>query len=139
MPNYLIKHLGMGFPVGSVVPASVFPGNLADHLAIGSIVSTTNPANVELPEFLATPVVAGEVVNRDNEADLYRLREELVRITGRRAEALNKIEEVEEQRDAAIKALDAMTKDRDEWKALAEAKETSEILQDPSKQKPLTP
>lgn len=139
MPNYVIKHLGMGFPMGSVVPASVFPGNIADHLAIGSVSATTNPVNVELPEVLSAPIVAGEAVKRDSEADLYRLREELVHITGRRAEAMKKIEEVEEQRDAAIKALDAMTKDRDDWKALAEAKETSELIQDPTKQKPLTP
>ena len=53
MPNYQIVHLGMDFPVGTVVGEEAFPnGGIAGLLHCGAIVKTSAPASVELPKEL---------------------------------------------------------------------------------------
>lgn len=44
--NFKIIHLGMGYPVGTVVPSHVFASNADAHLKIGSIRRTNEPSSI---------------------------------------------------------------------------------------------
>lgn len=52
--NLIVQHLGMGWPVGTVVPRDAFPNGCEGHLALGAVAETDYPvtAGVELPEAL---------------------------------------------------------------------------------------
>lgn len=70
--NLRINDMGMGWPVGTIVPPSAFPHGYAGHLAMGAVTETDAPATAggSLPEKPAGPSEA--------EAQNTRLRAEAV-------------------------------------------------------------
>lgn len=113
--NLIVQHLGMGWPVGTVVPPDAFPNGYEGHLALGAVAETDYPVTtgVELPE----PLKPGDDPVKVNTA----LRAEIAALNGHlagaradadkaRKEALDAKTEAAEltaEADAMMKAADA--------------------------------
>lgn len=95
--NLVIQHLGMGWPIGAVVPVTVFPHGYAGHLSLGAVAETTAPAThaVDLPEAPAGPSEA--------EQQNTKLRQRIAELEGRVAGLVQEKSEA----DATIASLSA--------------------------------
>jgi len=84
-PNLLVRHQGMGWPVGAVVPPAAFPHGYADHIVLGAVAEVDQPVThgATLAADLAAPRPASEREALDENARLRtRLAEAEARAAG---------------------------------------------------------
>ena len=118
--NYKIVHNGMPWPAGSVIPAHAAPKRIDQHLELGSIVETEDPVNIEVQDAKIKVPMSSEALT---EKERLEIKQEFDKLTGKLAETRTELKTA----TATIKTLEdqvaALTKDRDDWKALAEHKD----------------
>ena len=146
--HYRVAHLGMGFPIGSVLPASAFPSGVEGHLHIGSLVETTDPVNVDLPASMLQAELAVEKPAQESPTiaaasqkalDIVHaeLRQEIADTAARSVAARKALAEAEVEIDRLNKLVAELTTDRDEWKSLAEFSQIEQKNRDPESVLPL--
>lgn len=115
--NLIVRHLGMGWPVGTVVPPEAFPNGHEGHLKIGAVAETDYPvsANVgPLPEALNP----GDDPVKVNTA----LRAEIAALTGHLAGARADAEKARKEAADAKAEAEALMADADAQMKAADAK-----------------
>lgn len=114
--NLIIQHLGMGWPIGTVVPPEAFPGGHAGHLALGAVAETDYPVTAgvgALPEALKPgddPVKINAALRAEIAALTGHLAGTNAELAAARKAALDAKAEAEAlmtEADAQMKAADA--------------------------------
>lgn len=114
--NLIVRHNGMGWPVGTVVPPEAFPGGPDGHLALGAVAWTDYPVSESvgpLPEALKPgddPVKVNTALRAEIAAlngQLAGTRAELAAARKEAADAKAEAAALVAEADAAVKAADA--------------------------------
>jgi len=115
--NLIIQHMGMGWPVGTVVPPEAFPGGHAGHVALGAVKETDYPVSADvgpLPESLKP----GDDPVKANDA----LRAEVAALSGQLAGVRAELAAARKAADDAKAEAAALTAEAEQMMQAADAK-----------------